>query len=570
MFQKYQKIFAAVLASHLDLTSEDLLPMIVLAPENVEGDLAFPCFSFAKSLQKAPQQIAQDLATKLNATTSDFFASFVAVGPYLNAHLDFQKITPQLLNMIQSQGTGYGAGTSTGQKILLEGRAPNTHKAIHIWHVRNFLLSESIARILQFAGHEVIKACYPGDIGAHVARWIWYYKNFDPQPFPSSNFTRRVGQIYTLATRKLDENPELYKAQIEQLQKDLEDGDPELLALWKETRALCLKDMELIFRELGTEHLDTWYYESQVEQPGIEIINNLYAEGKIQKSQGALGIDLEEFDLGFFLLLKSTGASLYSTKDIALAYQKKSDYPDYDQSLYVVGLEQDHHFQQLFKTLELIGFEQEKLHHISYALVDLIDGKMSSRAGNVVLYEDFRDELLAKSQEMVAERDLSPEQKDQIAHDVAFAAMKFGMLLQDSEKGILFDKETALSFEGETGPYLQYSYARIASILRRATEISFPAAELHLLTHPQEKELLLHLSQFPQIVQRAAAEYKPNIIARYLLGLVKLFSSYYHQAKIIDESDLLMSATRLELVKAVHVVLKNGFELLGIASPESM
>lgn len=228
-------------------------------------------------------------------------------------------------------------------------------------------------------------------------------------------------------------------------------------------------------------------------------------------------MDLEEFGLGVFLLLKSTGASLYSTKDIALAYQKKSDFPNYDQSLYVVGLEQEHHFKQLFKTLELIGFDHDKLKHISYGLVDLADGKMSSRAGNVVLYEDFRDELIAKAQEMVASRDLAEDQKKQIAHDVAFAAMKFGMLLQDSEKGIIFDKQTALSFEGETGPYLQYMSARISSIFKKVDKNQIQTPDFSLLNLVSEKNLLLQLASFPDLVQKSAEEYKPNIIARFAL-----------------------------------------------------
>lgn len=330
--------------------------------------------------------------------------------------------------------------------------------------------------------------------------------------------------------------------------------------------------MAHIFAELGSAEMDKRYYESEVEQPGIKIVNELLEKGIAKKSEGAVVMELEEQNLGIFLLLKSTGASLYSTKDIALAYQKKADYPDYDQSLYVVGLEQEYHFKQLFKTLELIGFEHDKLKHISYGLVDLKDGKMSSRAGNVVLYEDFRDELLAKAQEMVASRDLSEKEKKTVAHDVAFAAMKFGMLLQDSEKGITFDKEVALSFEGETGPYLQYVCARIHSIFKKVkTEtITLPDSDFSLLTLESEKNLLLQLASFPERVQRSAAEYKPNIIARFALGLAKQFSSYYHEAKILDTENLALSSARLDLLKAIQQTMKNALNLLGIETPESM
>jgi arginyl-tRNA synthetase len=281
-----------------------------------------------------------------------------------------------------------------------------------------------------------------------------------------------MGELYTLATQEVEKNPDEYKAQIERLQKQLEDGDPVLQNIWKETRILCLSALQTTLAELGSENFDKRYFESEVEQSGIQIVKQMLEDKKAEISQGAVAVNLEERNLGRFLLLKSTGASLYSTKDIALAYQKKEDYPNYTTSLYVVGSEQEHHFQQLFKTLELIGFDHNKLYHLSYGLLDLKEGKMSSRAGNVILYEDFRDQLLKQAEEMMQERVIEDEVKKQTARAVAFGAMKFRILLQDSEKKIIFDQEQALSFEGETGPYLQYTYARIASILRKAPMVT--------------------------------------------------------------------------------------------------
>ena len=237
--------------------------------------------------------------------------------------------------------------------------------------MRNILLSESISRISEFAGNEVIKCSYPGDIGAHVAKWLWYFINFyEEKTLPTVNFSKWVGELYTKATLKVDENPDQYKKEIEDLQKNLEDGDEELVKLWKETRKLCLEDLEHICQELGTTRIDKWYYESEVEQEGIQIVKDMEKKGIAQYSQGAIAINLEEYKLDWFLLLKSNGASLYSTKDIALAYRKRNDY-HYDESLYIVGSEQIHHFEQLFKTLELCGFDATKLHHIAYGLIDL-------------------------------------------------------------------------------------------------------------------------------------------------------------------------------------------------------
>lgn len=569
MINNYKSKFAEKLSNFFSLNSEELLPLIQLAPDNVPWDLAFPCFQFSKTLKKAPNQIATELASFLDENKSDNLFTFQAVWPYLNATLNNWSLAEEVIESINKEWENFWKGTPTWKTILLEWWAPNTHKSIHIGHIRNFLLSESISRVLSFAGNKVIKTCYPWDIWAHVAKWLWYYTNFSNVEFPKENFTKWVWEIYTLATRKIDENPDTYKPQVEKLQKDLEDWDEKLVALWKETRALCLEDMKHIFAELWTEHLDKWYYESDVEKPWIKIVNDLLEKGIAEKSQWAVVMNLEKYDLGVFLLLKSTWASLYSTKDIALAYQKQQDFPEYDKSLYVVWLEQEHHFQQLFKTLEIIWFDFNKLKHVSYALVDLVDWKMSSRAWNVILYEDFRDDLLAKAKEMVDWRDLPEEEKWKIARDVAFAAMKFGMLLQDSEKWILFDKQQALSFEGETWPYLQYMYARMCSIFKKAGE-NFWDVNYSLLETDAEKNLLLLLASFPDLVQKSAEEYKPNIIARFALNLAKQFSSYYHQSKILDENNKEVSAARLALLWALQQAFKNALTLLGIETPESM
>ena len=569
MIVEYKLKFAEKLAAFFSMSVENILPLIQLAPDNVPWDLAFPCFQFSKTLKKAPNQIATELESSLNGNKDNDLFSFQAVGPYLNATLNNWALAKDVIETVTKWGGNFWKWEATWKTILLEGWAPNTHKSIHIGHIRNFLLSESISRILSFAGNKVIKTCYPWDIWAHVAKWLWYYTNFSNEKFPEHNFTKWVWEIYTLATRKIDEDPDTYKPQVEKLQKNLEDWDEKLVALWKETRTLCLEDMKHIFAELWTEHLDKRYYESEVEKPWVRIVNELLEKGLAEKSQWAVVMNLEKYDLGVFLLLKSTWASLYSTKDIALAYQKQQDFPEYDKSLYVVWLEQEHHFQQLFKTLEIIGFDFNKLKHVSYALVDLVDWKMSSRAWNVILYEDFRDDLLAKTKEMVAWRDIPEEQKWEIARDVAFAAMKFGMLLQDSEKGILFDKQQALSFEGETWPYLQYMYARMCSIFKKAGERN-SNVDYSLLTTDAEKGLLLLLASFPELVQKSAEEYKPNIIARFALNLAKQFSSYYHQSKILDENNKELSDARLALLWALQQAFKNALTLLWIATPESM
>ena len=568
MIQKLMNEFAELIAPNLWVSVDEIVWDIVIAPDNVKWDFAFPCFKRAKTLWKNPAQISSEIVSKIQ--TSDSFSEIISVGPYVNAVLNSDNFAKNVIEKIEKEKADFGRGEPTWKQFILEWRQPNTHKTIHIWHIRNILVSESNARILKYAWNDVVKCCYPWDIGAHVAKWLWYYTKFYQWEMPKENFSKWVGILYTEATRKVDENPDVYKVEVWDLQKKLEDGNPELDKIWRETRELCLQDMKKIFAELGSEEIDKWYFESEVEKPWVELVRKLQAEWKAVISEWALAINLEEYGLWRFLLLKSNWASLYSTKDIWLAFRKQADYPNYSKSLYIVWSEQEHHFAQLFKTLEIMWIDREKLQHISYGLVDLKEWKMSSREWNVILYEDFRDQLLEKAESMVADRDIPAEEKKQTARKIAFWAMKFGMLLQDSEKKIIFDQQTALSFEWETGPYLQYTTARMSSILRKNQRDLGWDADYSLLNTDEEKALLLKLVSFEEEVQKAANEYKPNYIARRCLDVAQLFNSYYHNHKIIDESNVELSKARLHMLQSILQVMENALNLLGIEAVESM
>ena len=560
--------FAELIAPNLWVSVDEIVSDIVIAPDNVEGDFAFPCFKRAKTLWKNPVEISKDIVSKIQTLGS--FSEIISVGPYVNTVLNSEFFAKNVIEEVEKEKVDFGRGESTWKQFILEWWQPNTHKAVHIWHIRNALVSESTARILRYAWNDVVKCSYPWDIGAHVAKWIWYYTKFYQWEMPKENFTKWVGVLYTEATRRVDENPDLYKPEIADLQKNLEDWDPELVRIWKETRELCLQDMKKIFAELWSEEIDKRYFESEVERPGIELVRKLQAEWKAVISEWALAINLEEYNLWRFLLLKSNGASLYSTKDIWLAFRKQADYPNYYKSLYIVGSEQEHHFAQLIKTLEIMWIEHNKLQYIAHWLVDLKEWKMSSRAWNVILYEDFRDLLLEKAESMVADRDIPADEKKETARKIAFWAMKFGMLLQDSEKKIIFDLQTALSFEWETWPYLQYTTARMSSILRKNTLDMNWNVDYNLLDADEEKALLLRLASFEEEVQKAANEYKPNYVSRRCLDVAQLFNSYYHNHKIFDESNVELSNARLHLLQSILQVMKNALNLLWIDAVESM
>ncbi|MCK9467631.1 MAG: arginine--tRNA ligase [Candidatus Absconditabacterales bacterium] len=560
MLKYYKKEFAEKIQKiSINLSFEEILDNVEIVPSNVQGDLGFPCFKLSKELKKSPNQIAEDFVKEIDDK------NIIAVGPYINYTIPTKDFAEKLILEIKNHGDNFGKLEKNGQEVVLEGWQANTHKAFHIGHLRNALISESISSCLKWAGYTVHPVAYPGDIGAHVAKWIWYYINFYQGDMPTENFGEWAGKLYSQATNKLEENLDKYKPEVEDLQKKLEDGDIELNEIWKETREKCLLDFQDIFDELACD-IQKRYYESDVEKLGIEKVQKLL-DSKIAKigEGGAVIMDLEKYNLGIFLLLKSTGASLYSTKDIGLAYLKKEDFPKYLKSIYIVGSEQEYHFNQLFKTLELMGFPHDQLKHVSYGLVDLKDGKMSSRAGNVILYTELRDQLLFEAQKILKTRDFDQEKKDKIARQVAFSAMKFDMLLPDASKKILFDPSQALSFEGETGPYLQYTHARASSLLKKGNlDLSqFDGSDLN---EENEKNILIHLAQLSDYIFKSAEEYKPNYVARYLLDLSKLFNSYYNNtSKKITDSD-----SALALVFAVRQVLKNGLSILGIDASEEM
>ena len=344
--------FAQCIAPCLWVEVSEIVSDIVVAPNNVKWDFAFPCFKRAKALWKNPVQISNEIVDKIQIL--DSFSDVVSVWPYVNAVLNTEKFAKDVIVKIEKEKDDFWRGESTWRQYILEWWQPNTHKAIHIWHIRNILVSESNARILRFAGNDVVKCCYPWDIWAHVAKWIWYFTKFYHWELPKGNFSKRVWILYSDATKKVDENPDEYKAEIWELQKKLEDWDEELNKIWRETRELCLQDMKKIFAELWSENIDRRYFESEVEKPWVELVRKLQSEWKAVISEWALAINLEEYNLWWFLLLKSNWASLYSTKDIWLAFRKQADYPNYFKSLYVVWSEQEHHFAQLFKTLEIM------------------------------------------------------------------------------------------------------------------------------------------------------------------------------------------------------------------------
>jgi len=519
------------------------------------GDFAYACFSLASKLKKNPKEIASDLSKKMKIK---FIGKIEATGPYVNFYVDWYELGQELFKNINEK---YGS-CKEKETVIMDVFQPNPFKPFHIGHIRNAVLGESIRRILEFCGKKTIAVSYMGDVGTHVAKWLWYYSKFYKGEIPKENVSKWAGEVYAEATRKVAEKEE-YEEEVKEINKKLDGRDKEIMKTWKNIRDLCLEDFWKIKEELGV-HLDGNFYESEVEEPGRKIVQKLIKEGKAKTSEGAIVVDLEKYGLGVFLLLKSDGTALYSTKDLGLNELKRKKYK-FDKSLFIVATEQELYFKQLFKAMELFGIPSwENNFHVSFGLVVLKEGKMSSRYGTVILYEDLRDEMIRKVGELL--KDTVIENKEDVIRKVAFSAIKFPMLNIDSHKTITFDWEQALDFEGKSGPYLQYSYVRAVNILNKAKVKRFDAS---LLKEDIEIKLIKKTTKFPDIIKQSADKYSPNILSNYLFELAQDFNSFYHSSPVLKAEEDLKNA-RLKLVESIKIVLGIGLELLGIPILEKM
>lgn len=530
-------------------------------PDPAMGDVAFPCFTLAKGMKKNPVQIAVELSAKIHP--KGFVKETEAKGPYVNFYFDTSMFGNALLEEIAEKGKSYGI-TDLGQerRVMVEYAQPNTHKEIHIGHLRNFLVGQELVELYRAAGYDVVPATYINDLGTHVAKCLWAMKKFhdgeEPKPEDRDAF---LGKVYTEATKAVEENAAV-KDEISKVYQDLENGKGPYMALWKKTRKWSLDGMKEIFKELGLT-LEVWYYESDLVKRTHRLIADLKKKGIVVESQGAMIVDLEPEKLGVNLLVKSDGTLLYNAKDLALAQVKEADYHP-EKSLYVIDVRQSLAMQQLFATMKRMGFNKD-LAHLSYELVTLKDGAMSSRKGNIIRYEEFRDAMLDMARKETKERhaDWTDRKIESVSRAVAFAAMRFGMLSHAPGKPIVFDMKEALSFDGFTGPYLLYTYARIRSLSRKAGK-----AKAHIdaskLTQASEKRLLATLALYPSVVRQTAQDLHLDRPAQYLFDLAKFFSEFYNEVPVLQAEDSRIVAARLALCEAVAQVLENGMGLLSI------
>lgn len=581
------------LESNGEWTLSEISQLIEQPPEADMGDFALPCFIFSKKLRRSPKQIAEELQklwedpADQNPNHSNIlpFSRIDSDGPYLNFFLDPKTLASELLPSIykkseSKENSSYGKGTGEAKKIrekvMIEFSQPNTHKGFHVGHLRNAALGDSLCRIFRYNGFEVVAVNYFGDVGAHIAKCLWYFLNHCNESPPEKLRGEWLGKLYTRSVHHLEnlEGKEAQKANLEisLLLKRMEEKEPEISQVWEKTRQWSMEDFEEIYSWLDI-HFDHDFYESDVDEKGREMVLKGEAEGTFIRSDGAIGVDLEEENLGFFMLLKSDGNTLYSTKDLALA-QQKFDQFSIDRSVYVVGAEQTLHFKQVFTTLKRMGYSQaEQCFHLPYALVMLPSGKMSSRAGNVILFSEMRDkmrEFILQGQLAEQSRTWKKEEVEKTAHQIALGAIKYGMLSQDPNKPIVFSMEDWLVSEGDTGTYLVYAYVRIRSIGRQVELDVTDQIDFSLLVHANEKLLMRRMLNFDRVVWKSGEQFKPSLLARYLYELCRDFSKAYGTCSVKHAGSEPLQGARLLLFHCVGEVLKTGLGLLGITPPERM
>ncbi|GAB4482397.1 MAG: arginine--tRNA ligase [Anaerolineales bacterium] len=526
-------------------------------------------------------QLAAQIATQVSEVLHlpSGFQRVEAVNGYLNLYFDPLEFTRRVVDSVLEQGERFGWGEAKGKRILVEFSQPNTHKAFHVGHLRNVVLGDALCNILEAAGYEVIRANYINDTGLHVIKWLWNYQKFHAGEEPGEDKTRWMGDLYAEANKRLEENPDL-ENEVRQLYARWDRREAEIMALWQKTRQWSLEGFDQIYALLGVR-FDHIFYDHELEKPGQELVEELIRKGiaiderpagpVIVRIDDLLGLKKETYRV--LVVLRSDGTSLYATKDLPLAI-KKFEMFNPDLSVYVIDVRQSLYLQQIFKTLALMGHSDwaERCYHFSYEIVNLPGNvTIASREGTVVLLEDLVREARQRALEVVREKNpnLSPAEMEEVARVVALGAIKYPMLARDATKTVTFDWNTALDFNGQAAPYIQYAHVRANSILRKMdTPLPpsiLPAHELH----PTEIQLIDWISRIPGEVQRAAKEMKPLHLTNLAYEVARAFNDFYAECPVL-KADETTRAARLRLVAAAKQGMANLLRILGIIPPEVM
>ena len=546
------------------LTSEEISQLIEIPPKPEMGDFAFPCFRLAKSYHKAPPMIAQDLKESMGDQA--FLSEIKVVGGYLNFYVDKAQYAQQIIDKYNN-ATDYGCSDQGKDKtICIDYSSPNVAKNFHVGHLRTTIIGNSLYKIFSKLGYKVVRINHLGDWGTQFGKLIVAYKKWGSREAVEEKGIEELMDIYVKFHEEAEKDDSLNDEARAWFLK-MEQGNEEALEIWQWFRDISLKEFMRVYNILGME-FDSFAGESFYRDKTADVIKRLTDDGLLKESQGAMIVPLDEYDMPPCIVAKKDGSSIYATRDLAAILYRKATY-NFDRCLYVTGLEQKLHFAQVFKVIELMGNDYAKnLVHIPYGLVSLKSGKISSRKGNVIFAEDLLRESINKTTSIIEEKNPDIPDKEEVAKQVGIGAIIFNDLYNQRIKDVIFDWNKLLNFDGETGPYVQYTYARASSVLRKIGEVP-DTIDYTLLTDEASIGLLKEIERYPQVIKDAAERYEPSVIARYSIDLAHAFNKFYHECQINVEDET-TKYTRTNVVKIARYIIKDALSLLGIQCPEQM
>lgn len=538
--------------------------ILEIPPDPELGDYAFPCFALAKTTKKNPAEIARGIAAELKPTET--IEKIQAAGPYVNFFINNAKRAETVFSNIQKKKDRYGSSTAgKGKSIVIDFSHPNIAKPFGIGHLRSTVIGNSLYKMLSFLGYKCIGVNHLGDWGTQFGKLIVAYKRWGKEKKLEKEPIKYLYDLYVRFHKEAEKDEKL-NDEARAWFKKLEGGDREAAELWEIFKQVSLDEFKRYYGKLEI-NFDSYAGESFYNRMLDKTVKEVRSKTKTEVSEEALIVNLEEYKMPPLILKKRDEASTYATRDLAAALYRLREYKPV-KILYVVGTPQQLHFQQVFKVLELMGKKRGLFEHINFGMISFKEGKMSTRAGNIIFLEEVLDKAVSMAKKIIEEKNPKLEKKERVAEQVGIGAIIFGDVRNDRIKDVVFDWDKVLSFEGETAPYVQYTHARCCSVLRKARKIP-ETADFSFLKEKEEFSVVRILEMFPKIIEDSAAHYKPHILAGYLIELAQIFNNFYHKHTII-QMDKDYEKPRLLLASCVKTVLKTGLGLLGVQAPEEM